>query len=275
MFKKSNQESKASTHASYVVAYEIAKRGKSFLERELVKDCMLKVAEIVCPDKLRAFQNVSLSKMTMSRRVEEIAGDINDQLDNDIEKYVSVSLALDESTDIGSTAQLLIFIRGVTENFQISEELFSMVSLKDRTRGLDRCDAVFDAIDKSNLQWSQLVGVTTDGTPSMTGKESGLVTLLKSKAADNSKSDLIHYHCIVHQEALVTRVLNINDVIKIVLKCVNFNKKTELNRRQFKTFLQECNTEYGDVVYFAPVRWLNKGATLIHFFYFEIKLLNS
>ena len=65
-----------------------------------------------------------------------------------------MSLALVESTDIDSTAQLLIFIRGVTENFQIFEELFAMVSLKDQTRGSDLCDA----IEKNNLQWSQLVG---------------------------------------------------------------------------------------------------------------------
>ena len=48
--------------------------------------------------------------------------------------------------------------------------------------------------------------VTTDGAPSMTGKEAGLVSLLRKKAADNSNSDLIHYHCVIHQEALVTRV---------------------------------------------------------------------
>ena len=266
MFKKSNQESQASTHASYVVAYEIAKRGKPFSEGEFVKDCMLKVAEIVCPDKQRAFQNVSLSRMTITRRVEEIGSDINDQLKSDIEKYVSVSLALDESTDIGSTAQLLIFIRGVTENFQISEELFAMISLKDRTRGSDLCNAVSDAIEKSNLKWSQLVGVTTDGAPSMIGKESGLVTLLRKKAMDNSESDLIHYHCIIHQEALVARVLSMNDVMNVVVKCVNFIKKTGLNYRQFKTFLEECNAEYEDVVYFAAVRWLSKGATLMRFF---------
>ena len=65
MFKKSNQESKASTDASYVVATEIAKRGKPFLEGQFAKDSMLKVAEIVCPDKLRAFQNVSLSRMAI------------------------------------------------------------------------------------------------------------------------------------------------------------------------------------------------------------------
>ena len=142
---------------------------------------MLKVAEIVCPDKQRAFQNVSLSRMTNTRRVEEISRDINDQLNSDIEKYVSVSLALDESKDIGSTAQVIIFIRGVTEHFQISEELFAMLSVKDRTRGSDLCYTVTDAIDKSNLQWSQLVGVTTDGAPSMTEKESRLVTRLIKK----------------------------------------------------------------------------------------------
>ena len=63
MFKKSNQELQKSTHASYVVTYEIAKGEKQFLEGELfVKDCMLKVAEIVCPDKQFTFQNVSLHK---------------------------------------------------------------------------------------------------------------------------------------------------------------------------------------------------------------------
>ena len=78
MFKKSNQESQVSTHASYGVAYESAKRGKPFLGEKFVKDCMLKVAEIVCPDKQRAFRNVSLSRMTITRKVEEIGSDIND-----------------------------------------------------------------------------------------------------------------------------------------------------------------------------------------------------
>ena len=49
MFKKLNQEFQAFSCASYVVAYKIAKRGKLLLEAEFVKDCMLKVAEIVFP----------------------------------------------------------------------------------------------------------------------------------------------------------------------------------------------------------------------------------
>ena len=125
MFKKSNQESQASSRANYVVAYEIAKQGKPFLEGELVKNCMLEVEEIVCRDEQRAFQNVSLSRITITRRVEKIGSDFKDQLDGGIQKYVSVSLVLDESMDIGSTAELLIFIREITKTFQ-SRQSFSL-----------------------------------------------------------------------------------------------------------------------------------------------------
>ena len=157
MFKESNQQSQASSRAGNLVAYEITKRGKPFFEGEFVKDSMLKVADIVCPDQRRSFQKVSLSRMTITRRVEKIDSDIKGPLNSGIQQYVSVLLALDESADIGSTAQLLTFIRGVTKDFQISEELFAMLSLKDRMRGSDLCDAVSDAIGKSNLQWSQSV----------------------------------------------------------------------------------------------------------------------
>ena len=138
IFKKSNQELQASSHPSYVVAYEISKRGKPFFEGKFVKDCMLKVAKIVWPHKQRTFQNVSLSRMVITCRVEEIGSDIKDQLNSGIQKYLSVSLALDEFKDIGSTAQLLIFMREVTEDFQISEELFAVVSLSAAVRWLNK-----------------------------------------------------------------------------------------------------------------------------------------
>ena len=102
-----------------------------------------------------------------------------------------------------------------------------MISLKIQTRDSNLRDAASDVIDKSNSQWSQLIGITTDSASSMIKKESGLVPLLKKKAMNNSGSDLIHYHCIIHQKALVARVPNLNDVMKIVVKCVNSIKKRD------------------------------------------------
>ena len=97
MFKKSNQESRDQIN---LVAYDIAKRGKPCLEGELVKDCILKDVKIVCPDELPAFQNVSLSRMIFTCKVEEIGSDINDHLNSDIAKHLVVWLVMNESADI-------------------------------------------------------------------------------------------------------------------------------------------------------------------------------
>ncbi|RXM96761.1 General transcription factor II-I repeat domain-containing protein 2A [Acipenser ruthenus] len=86
--------------------------------------------------------------MTVTHRIEDIGSDLKMQLIECTEKLGAFSIALDKSTDIGNTAQLLIFIQSVTENFEISEDLLSLESLKDRTRGVDICDAVCRALQE-------------------------------------------------------------------------------------------------------------------------------
>nr|XP_022900262.1 general transcription factor II-I repeat domain-containing protein 2-like [Onthophagus taurus] len=84
-----------------------------------------------------------------------------------------------ESTDISSTAQLLIFIRGVTQDFEVLEELLGTCSLKGQSKGVDILNVLLDECSKTDLDLSKLSGVATDGAPSMIGVNSGLVTLLK------------------------------------------------------------------------------------------------
>lgn len=66
------------------------------------------------------------------------------------------SLALDESTDVQDTIQLLIFIQGVDTKFQLMEKLLSVELLKDITSGQERC------VEIAGLAWNKLVSVTTD-----------------------------------------------------------------------------------------------------------------
>jgi len=82
---------------------------------------MLKVVDIVCPDKKSLFNDISCSKMTITRRIEDIDENILHQLQEISKSFTAFSITLDESTDIYNSAQLLIFIRGVTENFMIFE----------------------------------------------------------------------------------------------------------------------------------------------------------
>ena len=53
--------------ASYEVAQLIARHGKPFSEREFIKQCLAKVARIMCPDKMQDL-NVSMSTKTVVQR---------------------------------------------------------------------------------------------------------------------------------------------------------------------------------------------------------------
>ena len=53
-------------------------------------------------------------------------------------------IAVDESTDMTDTEQLVLLFRGVTPTFNIVEEFARLVSLKDNTNGSD----VFESVRK-------------------------------------------------------------------------------------------------------------------------------
>ena len=47
------------------------------------------------------------------------------------------SLGFDKSSDTTDTAQMLVFIRGVTESLSVHEDLLGLISLQSTTRELD------------------------------------------------------------------------------------------------------------------------------------------
>ena len=90
--------------ASYIVSEKIAKHSKNYSDGEFVKDCLIVVAECLCPEKRKDFDNISLSQRTITRHIEELATNIESTLKELASKFVCYSLAIDESTDITSTA---------------------------------------------------------------------------------------------------------------------------------------------------------------------------
>lgn len=55
MFTKAKSQSEAAVKASFIVAEEIAKSARPFTEGEFLKRCMIKVCDVLCPDKKQAF----------------------------------------------------------------------------------------------------------------------------------------------------------------------------------------------------------------------------
>ena len=58
-----------------------------------------------------------------------------------------------------------------------------------------------------NLSLTKLVGLTTDGAASITGKENGAVALLKKYLQESDfTQDVITLHCFIHKGLFVLRV---------------------------------------------------------------------
>ena len=111
LFTKLHSANDGIARARYVLSNKIAKHGKPFAEGESIKECLIDSAAILCPDKK---DNVYLSRLTVTRRVEDVAENMKQQLNDKVQDFTYFSLALDESSDARDTAQLLIFLRGIT-----------------------------------------------------------------------------------------------------------------------------------------------------------------
>lgn len=153
MFTKIPQENEAAVKVSYVLSELIAKHSKPFTEGDFIKTCLIKTAEIICPGNLKAFQNISLSRNTVAERITELACNLSNQIKIKIPTFEYFSIACDESTDIGGTAQLAVFFRACDMEFNIFEELLEIIPMLDTTTGEDVFVSVFELLKNMIYLW--------------------------------------------------------------------------------------------------------------------------
>ncbi|XP_068203025.1 general transcription factor II-I repeat domain-containing protein 2-like [Palaemon carinicauda] len=173
---------------------------------------MVDAVSVVCPEVISKVEAISLSRRAIVRRIDAIAMNIQDQVLTASVSFQWFSIALDESNDIQDTAQVLIYIRGIDENFEITEELLSMESLKDTVTGKDLYNSVINSLMRSRLSLDKLASITTDGAPSL-----------------------------------------------IVVRAVNLIRARGLNHSQFRSFLEDIEADFTDVLYHTNIRWLSMG----------------
>jgi hypothetical protein len=81
---------------------------------------------------------------------------------------------------------------------------------------------------------------TTDAAPCIICREAGFVTLFTKQVG----YPLLGFHCIVHEEALCEKagLKGLEDVMKTVMKVVNYIVALSLKKRQFHSLLSEVNS---------------------------------
>jgi hypothetical protein len=254
--------------ASFDVAKSIAIRGKPFGDGDFIKMAWLDCADNLFNDFnnkdkiIQRIKDLSISRNTIKERILSMNSNIESQLINDLNKSTFYSICVDESTDITSSARLSVISRFCNNN-EVREELIKLASIPAKTTGENICEVVVNVLENAGLDLSKIVSVTTDGAPSMVGKDRGFVTLF-SKRIDHP---LIGFHCLIHQEALCAKdgLMQYANILKLVTKIVNFINARALNKRQFCLLLEEVNSMHKGLVMYNNVRWLTRGHLLERF----------
>ena len=143
--------SKNSVTASFVLGEMIAKSSRPFTEGLFIKEYFVKACEILCHEKKKLFEGISLSANTVASRITEAGNDVYEQLVTAAHSFEAFSVALDESTGVTDTVFCAVFIRGVAENLTVTEELLDLIPMKDTTIGRDIFHELKALIERSGL----------------------------------------------------------------------------------------------------------------------------
>ena len=249
---------------SYKTAFLIAQHKRPFTEGEtIIKPALNNFCEVFKGEPFarkvqEAVNDSALSNNTITRRIETNAADLKEQILEDFRNSLWTALAVDESTDKTTQAQLLIFGRFLKES-SITEELLACISLETTTRGED----IFSGTDKffteNNLNWNKVIECSMDSAPSMMGKNIGVLGIL-SREYPHIKIN----HCIIHRQNLASKDLspNFSDVMQVVISTVNYVKARELNSRMFKQLCITENSNHHTLLMHTAVRWLSREKTV-------------
>ena len=176
IFVKKRDDADNIIRASYIVSEKIAKHSKNYSDGEFVKECLQAVVDILCPARKKEIDDISLSRRTVTRRIDELAINIETVLKELASKFKYFSLAIDEST-----AQLAVFVRGIDDDFSITEEMLGLQAMKDTTTGEDIFQELKMLMAKFNLHFEKLHGLATDVAPAMVGNKVGLTSKIRAE----------------------------------------------------------------------------------------------
>ena len=198
--------------ASYRVAYHLGVAGKPYSDGKLVKRCLIDVVKCIHPGKETDYLSIALSRYSIQRRQNDIDKQLTFSLQTKVNKEASLSShAVDESTDIKDSAQLLVFIRSLSPRFDLCENLLSMETLSSRTRGENIFIAVKNICLRNGLDSKNLRGICTDGAPAMPGNLQSFVARFSEYVSkEYGNKQLTNLRCIIHQEALCVKSVALN-----------------------------------------------------------------
>ncbi|PIK56226.1 putative protein ZBED8-like [Apostichopus japonicus] len=169
---KCSQTNERAVEASYRVSLCIAKAKKPLtIGEELIMPCAKDMVSLMIgEDMVNKLGTIPLSNNTVHMRICDMSEDITTQNIAAIKQSPWHVIQLDESTDISSCPQLMVWARFIKDDYFFDEPLLCK-SLETTTKGDDIFKRIETFYHENGLDFNKLIGSTTDGAPAMLGKK--------------------------------------------------------------------------------------------------------
>jgi len=220
--------------AFFEIACRLAKCKKTHtIAEDLVLPAALDlVSTMIGESAAQKLKVVPLSSNTICRRINKISDDINDQLVAKM-RGNEFSLQLDEATTSASNkdAYLICCVRFIDNDNNIVEDLIFCKPILTNCRAHELFALLNNFFQENNLEWKYCVCLCADGARALSGRFGGLRTLVQGVAVKAKWT-----HCLIRREALASQQLSgdLNEVLEVVVKAVNFIKARPLKARFFQ-----------------------------------------
>ena len=225
----------------------------------LVKPAAIDMARLMCGDNVASkLQCVSLSNDTVKSRIADLSLNIKNQVVARLKKAGKWSYQLDESTDTGKIAQLMIYVR-YEGDMDLEEEFLFCTPLTTTATGADIFNVVDNFQQEESINLENCVSLCTDGAPAMLGTRHGFTARVRQI---NPSVQVVH--CLLHRENLAAQHLSLglSAVMKEVVGVVNFIKASAVNSRLFEQLCVDYGSQFQHLLFYSNVEWLSPGKLL-------------
>ncbi|GFT10367.1 zinc finger BED domain-containing protein 5 [Trichonephila clavipes] len=167
---------------SYKVSHKIARCKKPHtIAEELILPAAIEIVETMFGDNFaKKLQSIPLSNHTVSRRIDDIAEDVEQQLFGKLRDKL-FSIQLDEATDSNKDAHFIAYVR-FWDGMSAIEELLFCKPIKLKATAIALFDILNNFINEVNIEWKNGVGICTDGARTMSGRFKSIQALVKQKS---------------------------------------------------------------------------------------------
>ncbi|GFV92072.1 zinc finger BED domain-containing protein 5 [Trichonephila clavipes] len=244
---------------SYKVSYKIARCKKPHtIAEELILPAAIEIVGTMFGDNFaKELQSIRLSNDTVSRRIDDIAEDVEQQPFGKLRDKL-FSIQLDEATDSNKDAHFIAYVQ-FWDGMSAVEELLFCKPIKLKATAIALFAILNNFINEANIEWKNCVGICTDGARTMSGRFKSIQALVKQKSPL-----CIWRHCMIHREALASKEISPgpNIVLMTVVTVVNYVKMRPLRSRIFSGFCKDMGAVHSSLLFYCEAKWLSRGKIL-------------